>query len=324
MGLFGISEIFINIEGQMERIIFASKIKNLLPNLQDWKRSIGPIGRGSLIGFFLGILPGGGAIVSSFVSYTVEKKISKNPESFGKGAIEGVAAPETANNAAAQSSFIPLLALGIPPNVVLAFLMGALMIHGVTPGPLFISKHPDIFWGVHGAPYLSGKDTERSEGQEMTTPLNLWVNGEPVQLFVRDDETLLNVLRDRLMLTGTKRGCGQGQCGHCTVILNGKSVNSCLTLALEAQAGQVLTIEGLSEGDRLHPIQQAYAEAGAVQCGYCAPGMIMSIYSLLKENRQPDEEEIKEGIKGVMCRCTGYYKVIDAVKLVISEETKSE
>jgi carbon-monoxide dehydrogenase small subunit len=158
----------------------------------------------------------------------------------------------------------------------------------------------------------------------MTTPLNLWVNGEPVQLFVRDDETLLNVLRDRLMLTGTKRGCGQGQCGHCTVILNGKSVNSCLTLALEAQAGQVLTIEGLSEGDRLHPIQQAYAEAGAVQCGYCAPGMIMSIYSLLKENRQPDEEEIKEGIKGVMCRCTGYYKVIDAVKLVISEETKSE
>ena len=158
----------------------------------------------------------------------------------------------------------------------------------------------------------------------MTTPLNLWVNGEPVQLFVRDDETLLNVLRDRLMLTGTKRGCGQGQCGHCTVILNGKSVNSCLTLALEAQGGQVLTIEGLSEGNRLHPIQQAYAEAGAVQCGYCAPGMIMSIYSLLKENRQPDEEEIKEGIKGVMCRCTGYYKVIDAVKLVISEETKSE
>jgi carbon-monoxide dehydrogenase small subunit len=158
----------------------------------------------------------------------------------------------------------------------------------------------------------------------MTTPLNLWVNGEPVQLLVRDEETLLDVLRDRLMLTGTKRGCGEGQCGHCTVILNGKSVNSCLTLALEAQGGQVLTIEGLSEGDRLHPIQQAYAEAGAVQCGYCAPGMIMSIYSLLKENRQPDEEEIKEGIKGVMCRCTGYYKVIDAVKLVISEETKSE
>ncbi len=158
----------------------------------------------------------------------------------------------------------------------------------------------------------------------MTTPLNLWVNGEPVQLFVRDDETLLDLLRDRLMLTGTKRGCGEGQCGHCTVILNGKSVNSCLTLALEAQGGQVLTIEGLSEGDRLHPIQQAYVEAGAVQCGYCAPGMIMSIYSLLIENPQPNKEEIKEGIKGVMCRCTGYYKVIDAVKQVISKGNKSE
>jgi carbon-monoxide dehydrogenase small subunit len=157
----------------------------------------------------------------------------------------------------------------------------------------------------------------------MTTPLNLWVNGEPVQLLVRDGETLLDILRDRLMLTGTKRGCGEGQCGHCTVILNGKSVNSCLTLALEAQGGQVLTIEGLSQGDRLHPIQQAYVETGAVQCGYCAPGMIMSIYSLLKENREPDEEEMKEGIKGVVCRCTGYYKVIDAVKQVISEGKKS-
>jgi carbon-monoxide dehydrogenase small subunit len=158
----------------------------------------------------------------------------------------------------------------------------------------------------------------------MTTPLNLWVNGEPVQLLVQDEETLLDILRDRLMLTGTKRGCGEGQCGHCTVILNGKSVNSCLTLALEAQGGQVLTIEGLSQGDHLHPIQQAYVEAGAVQCGYCAPGMIMSIHSLLKENPEPDEEEIKEGIKGVMCRCTGYYKVIDAVKQVVSEGKKSE
>jgi carbon-monoxide dehydrogenase small subunit len=158
----------------------------------------------------------------------------------------------------------------------------------------------------------------------MTTLLNFWVNGESVQLFVRDDETLLDVLRDRLLLTGTKRGCGEGQCGHCTVILNGKCVNSCLTLALEAQGKQALTIEGLAEGNRLHPIQQAYAEVGAVQCGYCAPGMIMSIYSLLKERPEPSEEEIKEGIKGVMCRCTGYYKVIDAVKQVILTGKKSE
>ena len=97
------------------------------------------------------------------------------------------------------------------------------------------------------------------------TSLSLWVNGELLQLMVRGDETLLDVLRDRLLLTGTKRGCGEGQCGHCTVILNGKSVNGCLTLALEAQGGHVLTIEGLAEGDRLHPIQKAYVEAGAIQ-----------------------------------------------------------
>jgi carbon-monoxide dehydrogenase small subunit len=151
------------------------------------------------------------------------------------------------------------------------------------------------------------------------TPLNLWVNGEPVQLLVRDGETLLDVLRDRLMLTGTKRGCGEGQCGHCTVILNGKAVNSCLTLALEAEGTQVLTIEGLAKGDRLHPIQKAYVEAGAIQCGYCTPGMIMSIYSLLQQNPKPNETEIREAIQGVMCRCTGYYKIIDAVKRAASE-----
>jgi len=145
-------------------------------------------------------------------------------------------------------------------------------------------------------------------------PLNLRVNGEPVHLLVEEDETLLDVLRDRLFLTGTKRGCGEGQCGHCTVILDGRAVNSCLTLALEAEGGEVLTIEGLAQGDNLHPIQKAYVEAGAIQCGYCTPGMIMAIYSLLRENPQPSEEEIKEGIKGVMCRCTGYYKIVEAVK----------
>jgi len=155
------------------------------------------------------------------------------------------------------------------------------------------------------------------------TPLNLRVNGELIQLIVRDDETLLDVIRDRLMLTGTKRGCGEGQCGHCTVILNGKAVNSCLTMALEAEGGQVLTIEGLTEGDRLHPIQKAYVEAGAIQCGYCTPGMIMAIYSLLQQSRKPNEEEIREAIKGVMCRCTGYYKIIDAVKRVSAEGLKN-
>jgi carbon-monoxide dehydrogenase small subunit len=163
-----------------------------------------------------------------------------------------------------------------------------------------------------------------SKGKKMTASLNLWVNGESFQLMVREDETLLDVLRDRLLLTGTKRGCGEGQCGHCTVALNGKSVNSCLTLAFEAQGGHVLTIEGLAKGDRLHPIQKAYVEAGAIQCGYCTPGMILSIHDLLQKNPQPGDDEIREGIKGVMCRCTGYYKIVDAVKKVASEVKKDE
>lgn len=152
--------------------------------------------------------------------------------------------------------------------------------------------------------------------------MKLRVNGEPVQLLVEEDETLLDVLRDRLFLTGTKRGCGEGQCGHCTVILNGKAVNSCLTLALEAEGSQVLTIEGLAQGNSLHPIQKAYVEAGAIQCGYCTPGMVMAIYSLLQRNPQPNEEEIREGIKGVMCRCTGYYKIVEAVKTASAEVSK--
>jgi len=154
MGLFGVSEVLMNLEESLERVIFKAKIKNLLPDLQDWKKSTGPIIRGTLLGFPLGILPGGGAIIASFVSYSVEKRISRNPERFGQGAIEGVAGPETANNAAAGGSFIPLLALGIPSNVVMAILMGALIISGITPGPLMIKQHPDVFWGVIASMYL--------------------------------------------------------------------------------------------------------------------------------------------------------------------------
>ena len=154
MGLFGISEVLTNIEGPVERIIFKTKIKNLLPTAQDWKRSAGAITRGSVIGFFLGILPGAGALISSFISYTVEKKLSRHPEEFGKGAIEGVAGPETANNAATGGAFVPLLAMGIPPNVVMAILLGALMIHGIVPGPRLITKHPEIFWGTIASMYV--------------------------------------------------------------------------------------------------------------------------------------------------------------------------
>lgn len=154
MGLFGVSEVFSNIGVKQEREILKTKIKNILPNLDDWKKSIGPIWRGSIIGFFLGILPGAGSIMSTFVSYTMEKKLSRRPEEFGKGAIEGVAGPETANNAGAGGAFVPMLALGIPPTAVMALLLSALIIHGVTPGPLLLKQHPEIFWGVIASMYM--------------------------------------------------------------------------------------------------------------------------------------------------------------------------
>ena len=154
MGLFGISEVLLNIEQAFRREIFETKIRGLLPTAKDWKDSTGPLARGSLIGFFLGILPGGGAVISSFISYAIEKRFSKHPEQFGKGAIEGVAGPESANNAATGGAFIPLMTLGIPPNVVMAMLLGAFMVHGVQPGPLMMKQNPGLFWGVIASMYI--------------------------------------------------------------------------------------------------------------------------------------------------------------------------
>jgi len=154
MGMFGIAEILSTIEQTIKISVFETKVKGLFPNLEDWKRSIGAILRGTGIGFFLGILPGGGAVISSFASYAVEKRVSKHPEKFGTGVIEGVAAPEAANNAAAQGAFIPMITLGIPSNVVMALLLGALMIHGLTPGPLLMTQHPDLFWGFITSMYI--------------------------------------------------------------------------------------------------------------------------------------------------------------------------
>lgn len=154
MGMFGITEILSNIEKTVRVSVFEAKIKGLFPTLKDWKRSIGAILRGTGIGFFLGVLPGGGAVIASFASYAVEKRVSKHPEKFGTGVIEGVAAPEAANNAAAQGAFIPMITLGIPSNVVMALLLGALMIHGLTPGPLLMTEHPDIFWGFITSMYI--------------------------------------------------------------------------------------------------------------------------------------------------------------------------
>jgi putative tricarboxylic transport membrane protein len=154
MGLFGISEVLLNIEKKMERSIAAVKLKGLLPSLQDWKESLAPIFRGTFLGFFLGILPGGGSIISSFASYAMEKKLSRTPEKFGHGAIAGVAGPETANNAATGGAFIPLLTIGIPTNAVMALMLGALVIHGLQPGPLIMKEQPALFWGTIASMYI--------------------------------------------------------------------------------------------------------------------------------------------------------------------------
>jgi putative tricarboxylic transport membrane protein len=154
MGLFGISEVLLNLETEIKRDVLTTRVKNLFPTLKDWAVSIWSIVRGSILGFFLGILPGGGAVIASFASYAIEKKVSKHPEEFGKGAIQGVAGPEAANNAAAGGSFIPLLTLGIPANPVMAILLGALMIHGLQPGPLLMKDAPDLFWGTIVSMYI--------------------------------------------------------------------------------------------------------------------------------------------------------------------------
>jgi putative tricarboxylic transport membrane protein len=185
MGLFGISEILINLERIKERIILKTEIKNLLPTKEDWRRSAKPIGRGTLLGFFLGILPGGGSIVASFVSYGIEKKLSKHPEQFGKGAIEGVAGPESANNAGTSGGFIPLFSLGIPSNVVMALLLGALAIHGMRPGPLMFSEHPEIFWGTVASMYV---------GNIMLLALNLPLIGIWVKILKIPYKTLFPLI----------------------------------------------------------------------------------------------------------------------------------
>jgi len=151
MGLFGVSEVLVAAEQKRppEQSRFDRyRLRDLLPTRADWRAAAGPIGRGSVLGFFLGLLPGGGALIASFASYVLEKKISRTPSRFGKGAIEGVAGPESANNAAAQASFIPLLCLGLPANAVIGVIMGALLMQGITPGPALIADHPDLFWGV--------------------------------------------------------------------------------------------------------------------------------------------------------------------------------
>lgn len=144
--------------------------------------------------------------------------------------------------------------------------------------------------------------------------IKLTVNGKEYELQVRPWATLLEVVRDDLGLTGAKEGCGEGECGACTVIMDGKAVNSCIVLAVEANGRQITTIEGLAEGDRLHPVQEAFLEMGGMQCGFCTPGMILSTKVLLDGNKNPTDEEIRKGLEGNFCRCTGYTKIFESVK----------
>ena len=141
------------------------------------------------------------------------------------------------------------------------------------------------------------------------------VNGKSIERDVDSDLRLLDFIRETLHLTGTKEGCGEGECGACTVLMDGKAVHSCLVLALQADGANIITVEGLADGHSLHPIQQAYVETGAVQCGFCTPGFIMATYALLQETPDPSEEEILAGLEGNLCRCTGYSKILEAVKL---------
>jgi putative tricarboxylic transport membrane protein len=173
MGLFGIGEIFCTLEGKVKAELVTSKITNLWPTLKDWTISKWAILRGSGVGFLVGLLPGGGAVIASLLAYAVEKRASREPEKFGQGALEGVAGPESANNAAASASFIPMLTLGIPGNPAIAMIFAALLIQGVTPGPLLIKDHPQLFWAVIASMYI---------GNVLLLVLNLPLVGVWVQM----------------------------------------------------------------------------------------------------------------------------------------------
>ncbi len=143
--------------------------------------------------------------------------------------------------------------------------------------------------------------------------ITLTVNGKKHEVAIVPNKTLTQVLRDDLGLIGTKEGCGIGDCGACTVILNGRAVNSCLVLAIQANGSEITTIEGIANGPNLHPIQQAFVDYGAIQCGFCTPGMILSAKNLLDKNPRPSELDVREAISGNLCRCTGYQKIVEAI-----------
>jgi aerobic carbon-monoxide dehydrogenase small subunit len=157
----------------------------------------------------------------------------------------------------------------------------------------------------------------------MKHKIHITINGEPYDLFVESNQTLVDIIRDEIGLTGTKKGCGSGDCGACTIIMDGKTVNSCLILGVEADGTEILTIEGLRRDGQLHPIQKAFIERGAIQCGYCTPGMILAAKALLDSCPHPTEEQVRAAISGNLCRCTGYTKIIEAILSVRGQNSSS-
>ena len=143
--------------------------------------------------------------------------------------------------------------------------------------------------------------------------VHLKVNGETHEILIEPNALLLNVLRNQLGLTGSKYGCGVGECGTCTVLIDGMPVNSCLLLAVQVDGREISTIEGLAKGDKLHPVQQAFVDYGAIQCGFCTPSMVLSAKALLDQNPQPSEKDARDAIEGNLCRCTGYTKIVEAI-----------
>jgi carbon-monoxide dehydrogenase small subunit len=153
----------------------------------------------------------------------------------------------------------------------------------------------------------------------MSVTINTTINGKAVNASAEASTSLLEFLRDTLEMKGSKLCCNTGECGACTVIYNGKPINTCVTMAADANGAQIITIEGLADGDKLHPGQQAYIDTGAVQCGYCTPGFIMSVKALLDRTKKPTAEDIEEAVSGNICRCTGYNKIVDAIHLAASK-----